>query len=320
MSKRQLDSPAAREALHRALKSTFTAKDLADLLFRIDENESVEKAREFLNKLGCRILGVSSLGKCIGWLIEDELDKGTICRDIMHSFDEKPILHETASFKQVILALSKDVPVFVNVMGETAAAITPCDLQDAPMRMWLFGLVTLIESLMDRAIAKSFPHDGWKTLISESRLTRAQELMEERLRRHDSVELSECLQLGDKATIMLKHKPSQEALGFKSRRQYQEFFSQLEMLRNCLAHSQQLPTDNLGILVTLALSLDPLLALSDNPILPEVIDSNDPTLPSPNRDCPQGLAAALPSQSAFVTEDNEPTLDISLAKALQAGH
>ena len=71
----------------------------------------------------------------------------------------------------------------------------------------------------------------------------------------------------DKADILLRYPATSNALGFPSRRAGQDFFSKLEMLRNCLAHSQPLPQDSLPTIVALAISLDILLEVEATPFL-----------------------------------------------------
>ena len=267
MSEHRHSSPAAKEALHRILKSAFTAKDIADLLPAVDVNVPIEQARDLVQRLGCHILGVQSEGQYVGWLDENDLDRPGICADVLRQFNERPILHETASLKSVVLRLAHGSPVFVNVMGETAAAICPCDLQDAPVRMWLFGLITLMETLMHRAITSQMPDETWRGYLSEGRLERAVALYKERQRRHENIDLDDCLQFSDKADILLRYPATAEALGFTSRRRGQEFFSKLEALRNNLAHSQPLTDDSLPIIVALAVSLDVLLEVEATPIM-----------------------------------------------------
>ena len=263
----EFTSPASKEALHRILKSAFTAKDLADLLPSVDSSMPIPQAKELIERLGCRVLGVKKDGFYAGWVDIDDLDKEGTCLDIMRSFSERPILHESTPFKEVVLSLIKNNLVFVNIMGETAAAVCPCDLQDAPMRMWLFGLITLMETLMHRAIASNLPDDSWQEYISAGRLERAKALYKERLRRNEQIELDDCLQFSDKADILLRYPPSAEVLGFTSKRRGQDFFSKLESLRNSLAHSQSFPENSLPTIAALAISLDLLLEAEANPVL-----------------------------------------------------
>jgi hypothetical protein len=246
------NAPAAREALRRALKSAFQARDLADPLLPLEATLPTSEARRILQERNRLVAGVVRTGDWLGWVgLEDLQDEGT-CGERARPFDSQPLLSEESSLREVILALGRSDPVFVRSLGEVTAVLTTADLQEAPMRMWLFGLVTLSEFLMTRMLERQFPENRWREFLSEGRLEQARALQAERLRRGQQVPLRECLQFGDKADILLKQEHIRVHLGLGSRRKGQEFFRRMEALRNCLAHTQLLPTEDLTVLVVLA--------------------------------------------------------------------
>lgn len=264
------EAPAAQAALQRALSSAFRAGDLADLMLTISARADIGEACELFASSQRRVVCVVEGGRRIGWIASDQVTEANSISEIMRPFTPESTILDTASIKDVIINLAKHDPLFVQVMGETAAVLTIDDLQEAPMRMWLFGLITLIESLMTRMLIRQFPNDSWCQYLSEGRLAIARNLQQERLRRCEDVELVQCLQLADKGDIVLKYEPAREAIGFESRRKGQEFFSRMENMRNCLAHSNVLPIKDLSLLVTLAENLDRLLNVATNPLLPVV--------------------------------------------------
>ena len=89
-----------------------------------------------------------------------------------------------------------------------------------------------------------FPDNQWHDLISSTRLDKALELQNERLRRNQHCELIDCLQLSDKAQIIIQHQPTFEAFGFRSKKAARNVIKELEQLRNNLAHAQQVATNN----------------------------------------------------------------------------
>ncbi len=52
-------------------------------------------------------------------------------------------------------------------------------------------------------------------MISPDRLEKAREMLAERQRRNEAFDLTDCLQFGDKTTIVLKNKRLRVALGFE---------------------------------------------------------------------------------------------------------
>ena len=83
--------------------------------------------------------------------------------------------------------------------------------------MWLFELISLIEMQFLRLIRDGWPVESWikPEMISPDRLEKAREMLAERQRRNEAFDLTDCLQFGDKTTIVLKNKRLRVALGFE---------------------------------------------------------------------------------------------------------
>jgi hypothetical protein len=75
-------------------------------------------------------------------------------------------------------------------MGHVSGIITKGDLQKAPLRMWLFGLLSLIEMQLLRLIRTTYPDDTWTQLLSYGRLGKAQQFLEDRQRRNEAIDLA----------------------------------------------------------------------------------------------------------------------------------
>jgi len=77
-------------------------------------------------------------------------------------------------------------------------------------------------------------------MLTSNRLKRAERLMHERSRRGEGVRLIDCLQLSDKANIVMKDPGLFTMLRFESKRSAQKAVKEFESLRNNLAHSHDL--------------------------------------------------------------------------------
>ena len=76
------------------------------------------------------------------------------------------------------------------------------DIQKPIVRMWLFGVITLIEIDIVDLIQSQFSEKDWQKLVSPQRLEKAIQLLTERQRRNQSCDLLNYLQLSDKAHIL----------------------------------------------------------------------------------------------------------------------
>ena len=90
-------------------------------------------------------------------------------------------------------------------------------------------------------------------------IAKAKELLEERRRRNQAVQLSQCLQLSDKGQILIKVESTRKILGIASVRQGRETIKMIETLRNNLAHAQDIVTSDWITIVRLAENLDRVL-------------------------------------------------------------
>jgi hypothetical protein len=117
--------------------------------------------------------------------------------------------------------------------------------------MWVFGIVTLIEIRCMELIERHCPADTWKKYVSEGRLQKAQALLDERSRRYQTVRLIDCLQFSDKGQIIARHEEIRQQTMFTSRRQAEDATKKLELLRNNIAHAQDISKDDLATIVQL---------------------------------------------------------------------
>ena len=109
--------------------------------------------------------------------------------------------------------------------------MTRDDMQKPAVRMWLFGMVTMVELRYTRLIREMCPDESWRQYLSEGRLKKAEDLMAERRRRNRPADMLDCLQLSDKGQIVARDERIRSRTIFTSRRQTEEGINMLEGLR-----------------------------------------------------------------------------------------
>jgi len=149
----------------------------------------------------------------------------------------------------------------VTAFGHVNGIVTLTDLQRPPVRMWLFGLITIIEMTFTDMILEQWPNEEWTELLSKGRLEKARVLNDERSRRREDygVRLLDCLQFSDKGQILMKNKSMRETLGFDSKASGDRAVQRVEALRNSLAHAQDILTGGWETIVALTKNLDNIL-------------------------------------------------------------
>src|SRR5262249_4830911 len=116
--------------------------------------------------------------------------------------------------------------------------LSRADLEQPIGRMWLFGIVMLVEFDFIRRIRARWPDDSWTALLSPGRLDKARELQAERARRGQAADLLDCLQLADKGAILIQDPDVLKDWGYRSKQSAKAALQDIQSLRNHLAHSQ----------------------------------------------------------------------------------
>jgi hypothetical protein len=233
----------------------FSAADIAEPLASFDANASAADVLAVMTRRAYRVAGIRKDGTIGGYVRQEELAHGT-CGDAVHPFEDGDVVPDSAGFPELVMWLNDRPRLFVTVLGQVGGIVTRTDLQKPPVRMWLFGMITIIEMGLTRMIEAAYPEDSWKECLSEGRLEKAETLLEERRRRSQDLGLLDCLQFSDRGQIVLRNEALRKQAGFVSRSRGEQTVKELEALRNNLAHSQDIIACDWGIIVKLTEYMD----------------------------------------------------------------
>lgn len=238
--------PLGQSRVRRLFAEAFTAQDIAEPLHSFDGVTAASVAHEALATAGKGVAGVRERGAVTSFATVEALARaaasGAPCAAAARPISAAQRIRGDASLADAIHVLTAREHAFVTVLGEPAAVLTRADVGKPIARMLLFGMVTLIELTMAERIRARFPGEGFRPLVAAGRLARAEELRAERLRRGHACELLDCLQLADKAQVLARDPAELAFFGFTSRRAARQVASELESLRNHLAHAQDVVT------------------------------------------------------------------------------
>jgi len=250
----------AGEHMKRLFSEGFTALDVAERLVSFDAEKDAAQVRDILAAHGLDVAGVRVDGRVAGYVAVEDLTTDASCGDLLRSFGKGEVVTEEASLSAVMWVLSRSPFCFVAILDEVAAVVTRRDVQKPTVRMWLFGMITILEVFLTHALEERYPHESWKEEVSAGRLAKAEALLEERRRRNQAGTLLDCLQLSDKAQILVKDPDLVEAFGFKSRSAAKKAVKDLESLRNNLAHSQDIVTHDWEFIIALVRRMERIIA------------------------------------------------------------
>ncbi len=255
---RSMPLSSAQYRMRRLFTEDFNAADIADPCLSFDAERRASEVRDVMVRKDATVAGVRVDGLVAGYVRQEDLDTGTL-GDAVRAFAPGEVIPYTAGFHDVLAALAVFETVFVTSTGTVSAVIDRRDLQSAPVRMWLFGLITILESFVSRELEARFPDESWTAELSAGRLAKARELLAERQRRNLGASLVDCLQFGDKAGILVRQPDIREEWGFESKRQADRQIQDLQSLRNHLAHAQDILTYDWATILELAQRLDTII-------------------------------------------------------------
>ncbi len=250
---------ALRARMKKLFMEDFTARDIAEPLLSLDDDNPVAEALELMDDQDVRAVGVRVDGEIAGYLTREDLGEGT-CRDQMHIFDSGSLLAEATPLREVLEALDKAPICFVSILGGPAGVVVREDIQKPPVRMWLFGLIAIMEMNLGRQLEERYPEASWREVLSPGRFDKALELLAERSRRNQLVRLSDCLQFTDKAQILIKDPEVLHEAGFSSKKEALRAIKDLQSLRNNLAHGQDILSYDWETILELSRKLDRIIS------------------------------------------------------------
>jgi len=226
--------------LRRTFLEGFSAMDIAEPLVSFDDYAKSADVQQFMKDKGFNLVGVRQNGLVEGYVRREDLTSGT-CGDHFNPFTpDDDLVPDTANLIDVVKSLAINQQCFVTILDRVGAIITLTDLEKPPMRMFLFGMITMIEMTMTEILRQRYADNSWQEFLSEKRLALAEKLQEERSRRGQHVDLIDCLQFGDKGWIITYDAELRESLGHKSRQETRKAVKEFETLRNNLAHTQEI--------------------------------------------------------------------------------
>ena len=273
-----------QERLGHLFETAFRVEHIAESLVSFDAERPASEIIAVLGQTHFKVAGVREEGKITGYVTANELEGDATCGDLRRDFNESDVVAGQTPLADAIQALAGREWLFVRVLGRVNGIVTWSDLHKPPVRMWLFGVITLIEMAFTSILETLFPDDGWTELMSPARRRKAQEFHRERTRRSGSaasLRLVDCIQFSDKGQILAKDEMARRLIGFPSRQKGLQAVKSIVSLRDKLAHAQDIVTDDASSIVALAAQLHRILQIGS--VFPDVKRSTPRQRPTGNQ-------------------------------------
>lgn len=238
-------------------ESNITASHIAEELKYCNSDIDFGSLKENMEKLDFDTFGITTQSDIKGYIEYSDVNDNK-WKENIKTFDSSDLITDSTPLLNILPILKKKERIFVLYGNQVRGIITRSDLQKITVRMFLFGLISLLELNITKIIRDEYPDDLWKDLINEKRLIEAEKLLDAQKLKSENISLLDCLQLTDKTMIFRKSENIIERIGC-SKSKLKSIFGYSTNLRNTIAHSKNLIDLHSSDIIDLAIDIDYLL-------------------------------------------------------------
>jgi hypothetical protein len=227
--------PSIRD-LHRIMDDSFVVRHVAVGLESCNATDDAAAAKSRMEEMHFDVMGLRENGVITGYVRREDLRKGH-CRTYRKGDLLSDIIASRTPLRHLLPIMAARPFLFVLEATEINSLVARADLQKPPVRMFLFGLLSLLEMHLLSMVRLCYPAE---TLQRIPNLEDAHHLYRVRRQRNEDIDLADCLMLTDKTVLLLKVAGFAEFFGLGPVKEAERYFTNIESLRNKLAHGQDL--------------------------------------------------------------------------------
>lgn len=157
----------------------------------------------------------------------------------LHLIKHSDIITDSTPLLEVVRLLVKKKRLFVYEKNKISYIVTISDLEKMPVRIWLFGIISLTEMELKNLINSHYQSDKFIDKLSNGRKIKTLELYSEKQKRNVEIKVVDCLQYCDIETIIKRTPAIINSFNGAYKKSDLNILSEAEKLRNMLAHSQR---------------------------------------------------------------------------------
>ncbi len=161
-----------------------------------------------------------------------------LCCDYAESILPTQLISDSAPLINLLNIMRSKKYLFVMRVNKVEGIVTRADLQKLPVRIFIFGLITLLEMHFSNMIRIHFKRNVWLKYLSRYRKEKVCKLYKNSKKYNNEIDLVECLCLYDKITIISSTHELMRKLNIESnKKHFKMFLKSVGQLRNKLAHA-----------------------------------------------------------------------------------
>jgi hypothetical protein len=257
-----IPTPSAPSDLRKTLDDSLLVRHISAKLETCRGEQQAAEVQTYMEQQNFDVMALLEGDRISSYVCRKRLGQGS-CRDNAIAIEPREIVSSTTPIIDLLPIMKDRDHLFVLEGIRLESIVTTADFQKPPVRMLLFGLVSLLDMFLLVLVRRHCPELTFYETLTPKRLEAAQRLYDMRKASNQEIDLADCLQICDKRDLILKILDPAE-MGFKSKSKAREFFEDAEKLRDQLAHSQDLVSGtSWPELIDLASGLDSFLRANE---------------------------------------------------------
>lgn len=252
-----------------ALETSILARTISEPLYSCPADAPAEEMRQLLEQRGFDAAGVQTSEDATAndFVLRSELTNGQV-KDHKNPICAENLISDGAPLSEILTIFEHREWIFVLSGAKVSGIITRADLNKPLVRVYLFGVISLLEMHMRFWIQKEYGNEGWEVALNASRLALAQRLYDQRRTHQEDISLLHCVQFCDLGALFVSSNELRNKLDITSRRETEHTIKRAQQLRDRLAHSQDDLAEGSSWLEILPIvsAVEDLLARSDRAV------------------------------------------------------
>lgn len=228
------------QSLKNLFETSITVNSIAESIQFCSGDDDALSIRDEMARSHFDLLGVKKDGEIAGYIERDSLSSGFV-KDYMKDFTAKDLISDSTPLIHLLYIFKASKRVFILEKAKVTKLVTFSDLQKAPVRMIIFGYITLLEMKLGEIINIHFPDQSWKKRLSPGRLQKAEEIYRIKVEKNEDLNLVECLQISDKLDLVfVEDEKLRIIFSVPSKSAGRTMAKEIRSLRDELAHANEL--------------------------------------------------------------------------------
>lgn len=230
----------------KGLKNLFEEKLTANIIaetfqFCMDYDDPKEIKRK-MDEMDFDQYGVKNADKVLyGYIRKQDIsEKCHTCKEYARTFLPNELIAENTPLIEVFKILRDRSFIFVLRRNEVNAILMKADFQKTPMRLFFFGLITILEMQVNKMIKDHFPGDTWKKGIGKKKRKEAEKRYKAVSERNEGVQAINFVGLCDKLKKLANDDTVNHILAYDDKPQAMTSIANIKTIRNNLAHSDDI--------------------------------------------------------------------------------